>query len=316
MISAFILFIICACSSTSNKIPKWVESPQDDNIESIYGVGVGLTFDTAKQSALENIASKFSIQVESNTNNRQTLHNGRSDVLFQQNINTKVKAVQLTQYKLLKTESLNNLYYVLISISRAEFVSDKKNKLQLLTDDIALELKNVTSKNKVEQLYRYNKVLLLIEKAEPLIHLLRVADARFIDKVYIDKFNQYIESERKLLASTRFFVYSTNNLYSIATSIKDSLETQGFQLAPNRDADGFIDITGSIKNTTNFSTKNTRIDFNVLVKSATGQVYKKSTYRTNGVSISSYKLAEEIAITKFADQINNKLDIYKMFGFH
>ena len=313
---AFFLPLINACSSSQDQLPTWVENPQADNIQFIYGIGEGMNLDGAKQSALKNIASRFSIKVASNTSNRQTLHNGRNDQLFQQNINTSIDDVELTQFKLLKTENSNNLYYVLLSISRSEFILDKQTKLQTLIDDINLELKDIDQKNKVDQLYRYNKVLVSILKAEPLIHLLTVADKRFSSKKYTAKFNQYIEREKQLLANTRFFVRSTKKLDVISSLIKNALETHGFQLASNFHADGIIDITGTIKNTTNFSTKNTRIDFNVFVKSPLGRLYKKTSYRLNGSSVSSYQSAQEVATRKFAQQITNKLDVYKMFGFN
>ena len=316
MISTVFFSLISACSSTSTNIPLWVENPQHDNLQSIYGIGEGITLDAAKQSALKNIASKFSINVASNTSNRQSLHNGRSDQLFEQNVQTSVKDVELTQYKLLKTEKSNHFYYVLLSISRSEFNADKQGKLDTLDTQIDLTLKKISQKNKVEQLYRYNKVLNSISEAESLIHLLEVTNANFSTEKYIPKFRGYIEAEKNLLANTRFYVRSPKKLNAISTLIKDALETQGFQLASNSHADGIIDIKGKISNTTNFSTKNSRINFDVLVKSANGQIYKKSSYQITGASISSYKSAQAMATANFANQIQNKLDIYHMFGFN
>lgn len=320
LLSLFVFSFLSGCASTSEQesqnIPQWVQMPQADNLQSIYGIGEGRTLDAAKQSGLKDIASKFSISVASETSNQQSLHNGESDQLFQQRINTQVKDIELTQYELLKTKHSKGLYYVMLSISRPEFIADKRGKLSSIMNSIDIELKNIKRKNKVEQLYRYNKVLLLVDQAEPLLHLLTVVDKNFSSREYIALFKQYVELERQLLANTRFYIHADRNLKSIGSLIDNALQTHGFQIANKANSDGVIDVSGEISQAEIFSSKNVKIDFSVLVKSKRGHVYRKNAYTINGSSVSSYKSAKKGAIQRFANQIKNKSDIYNMFGFN
>lgn len=321
LLSLFIFSFLTGCVTTgeqqgSANIPQWVETPQTDTLQSLYGIGEGVTLDIAKQSGLKDIASKFSINVTSETNKRQSLHNGKSELLFQQRINTHVKDIELTKYNLLKTEHTKGLYYVMLSISRPEFIADKRGKLDSIMNSIKIELTNINRKNKVEQLYRYNKVLLLVDQAEPLLHLLEVADKRFSKTEYIDQFNRYIEREKQLLANTYFYIHSDRKLSAIGSLINNSLQTYGFQIANKAHSDGIINVTGEVSRAEVFSSKNVKINFSVLVKSKKGQVYRKNAYTINGASVSSYKSAEKSAIQRFSSQIKNKSDIYNMFGFN
>jgi len=317
LLSLLVFSFLTGCASTNKQqnLPLWVLEPPVDNSQSIYGIGEGVNLDTAKQSALKKIASNFSINVASNTSIKESVYNDKSDFLFQQNVETSVKNIELTQYELLKTEHANGLYYVMLSISRPEFIVDKQGKLNSIINSIEIELKNISQKNKVEQLYRYNKVLLWIQQAEPLLHLLSVVDGNFNSTKYENLFKHYIESEKHLLATTYFYINSDKKLNSIAALINSSLQTYGFQITNKANADGIIYINGKIHQADVFSTKNVRIDFNILVKSKQEQIYKKSTYTINGSSISSYKSAEEMAINRFSNQIKSKSDIYHMLGF-
>jgi hypothetical protein len=320
LLSLFLFSFLTGCASTSDQgnleIPQWVQMPQSDNLQSIYGIGEGATLDSAKQSGLKDIASKFSISVASETSNKQSLHNGESDQLFQQRINTQVKDIELTQYELLKTEHSKGFYYVMLSISRPEFIADKRGKLNSIMNSIDIELKNINRKNKVEQLYRYNKVLLLVDQAEPLLHLLTVVDKNFSSSEYVTLFKQYVELEKQLLTNTHFYIHADRKLNAIASLINNALQTHGFQIANKASSDGVIDVSGEITQTEIFSSKNVKINFSVLVKSNRGQVYRKNAYSINGSSVSSYKSAKKGAVQRFENQIKNKSDIYNMFGFN
>jgi hypothetical protein len=322
LLSLFIFSFLTGCASTAEQhenvdMPQWVQMPQADNLQSIYGIGEGANLDAAKQSGLKDIASKFSIKVGSKTNHNISLHNNEYDDLFQQRINTHVKDVELTQYELLKTEYSGQLYYVMLSISRPEFIADKRSKLNSIMNTIDIEIKNIDRKNKVEQLYRYNKVLLLVEQAEPLLHLLTVVDNKFSSAEYVTSFKQYVEREKQLLANTRFYIHSDRKLSAIASLIDNSLQTHGFQIANSKaNSDGIIDVTGEVTQAEIFSSFNAKIDFSVRVKSKRGQVYRKNRYTLNGVSVSNYKSAKKSAIQRFSNQIKNKSDIYNMLGFN
>ena len=318
----FLVFIsiifLNACSSNSSQdsVPEWVLNPTQDSAQYFYGVGVGSTLEEAKQHALKEVASKFSVRVNSETLHKQSLHNGREDQLFSQRINTQVKDIEFSLVEQKKAEKINQQYFVQVAISRLAFIKEKKSKLSTITDDIDAKLHNINSKSKLEQLYVYNQVQSEITKAEPLLYLIAVADPRFDLTPYSRQFQQYAFIESQLLAGTRFYIQSSKKLRPIAVQLNDLLQTHGFQISNRDKADAIIELQGKIKETQAFSAYNTRINFSFLVKSKNGPVYSKKTYLLNGSSVTNYQRAYEHAVNKFLTVVESRSDIFQLLGFN
>jgi len=328
LLSLFVFSFLTGCASTSEQqgnpaLPQWVQEPPADNLQSIYAIGEGFNLDSAKQ------------------NHKQSLHNEEYDQVFQQKINTQIKDIELTQTDLLKTEHSAGQYYVLMSLSLPEFIADKRGKLdsiinsikvelpnveqqrdlaEYLASDIAvpLELTNIEQKNKVEQLYSFNKIVLLVEQAKPLLDLLSGVDKDFDSPKYKTLFTYYIEYEKQLLANTYFYINSDRQLNKIGSSINDTLQTYGFQTANKANSDGIIDITGEVRRAKIFSTKTVIIDLKMQIKSKSGHSYKTNQYKFKAASVRNYESAKKNAIQQFirqfTNQIKNKSDIYSLFG--
>ncbi|WP_369433700.1 LPP20 family lipoprotein [Psychromonas sp. MME1] len=169
-LSLILIFFLQGCASTNSdqqKTPEWVLTPTQDTAQYIYGIGQGTTLDEAKQHALKTLASKFSVSVNSDTLHKQSLHNGRTDELFSQEINTHVKAIEFTHFEQIKAEQVKQQYYMLVAINRQGFINNNKSKLAAIRSDISTMLADVNNKSKIEKLYVYNKLQKEVTKAEP-----------------------------------------------------------------------------------------------------------------------------------------------------
>tara|TARA_R110001583_G_scaffold18604_4_gene73857 strand:+ start:4684 stop:5676 length:993 start_codon:yes stop_codon:yes gene_type:complete len=311
-----ILFLAgCSSNSDNENVPEWVLFPTQDNQQYMYGVGVGMELEEAKQHALKEIASKFSVSVNSDTLHKQSLHNGQVDQLFSQNINTQVKDIEFTHVEQKKAERVNQQYFVQVAISRAEFIKDKKSKLTTITNSIDSTLQNISSKSKIEQLYAYNKIQTNVAEAEPLLYLIAVADNGFDLTPYTRLFQQYSLAEKQLLASTHFYIQATKKLSPIADQLNDLIQTHGFQVSSKRKADAIIKLQGKVKNSQAFSAYSTRINFSFLVTSKKGTVYSKKSYLLNGSSVTNYQRAYESAVSKFLTVVEKRSDVYQLLGF-
>lgn len=321
----FLLFLQGCATTSENKviandnkvivIPDWVQAPQKDSSEFIYGIGVGRTIEVAKQNGLKEIASKFSISVNSETLNKQSVHNERSDALFTQEINTHVKEIEFSHFVILKTEVVGHFYYLKVGVSRQGFIKDKKSKLASITNKITLMLNNVDKKTKIERLYIYNKIQAEVVKARPLLYLISVADTSF-DLTSINKvFQSYAIKEKELLLSTRFHIQSMSNLQPVADMLKDVMQLYGFQVTGRKKSDAIVKIKGKVRNAKAFSTYNSRINFSFLVGSKQGQLHSKKSYIINGASISNYENAYGNAVKKFSLLVQSRSDLYDLLGF-
>ena len=314
-ITVLVLLSACSSNSANEPVPEWVLTPTQDDQQYIYGVGVGRELEQAKQHALKEIASKFSVSVNSDTLHKQSLHNGQVDQLFSQNINTQVKNIEFTHVEQKKVEKVNQQYFVQVAISRSEFIKDKKSKLTTVTNSIDIRLQNISKKSKIEQLYAYNQVQANIAEAEPLLYLIAVADSDFDLTPYTRLFQQYSLAETQLLASTHFYIQSSKDLLPIAAELNDLIQTHGFQVSSKSKADAIIKLQGKIKNSQAFSAYSTRINFSFLVMAKKGTIYSKKSYLLNGSSVTNHQRAYESAVSKFLTVVEKRSDVYQLLGF-
>lgn len=299
---------------TTTSIPQWVKTPPRDNGQFLYGIGEGYSLDKAKQSALKDIAGKLATNVKSETENRTSLNNGLTDSSFSQKINTQVEDIKLTDYELIKSSQQQDRIYVLIAMSRAAFIQDKQDQLKDLNTRIAAELKGIDSKNKTLQLVGYNHVINLANQARPLLYLLRTTDPLFDGQHELDTYRQYEQKEKQLAATTDFYVTSAPAIAALTEQVKTALQSNGFQLNNQTRADGVIEIKGSINKAEIFSTKSVKINLNVLVKTATGQLISSKSYLLTGTSVDSYESAQRNAMNTLTQKIKDKAGIYLMLG--
>jgi len=312
------LYLLSGCASNSDNqgAPEWVLIPAQDSQEYMYGIGVGRSLEEAKQHALKEIASKFSVSVNSDTFHQQSLHNGQVDQLFTQNVNTQVKNIEFSKVEQKRVEVINDQYFVEVAISKQEFVKEKKSKLAIITNEINTSLNDIEKRSKIEQLYGYNKIQANIRDAEPLLYLIAVADSDFDIEAYTEQFHEYSLMESNLLASTHFFIQSPQILSPIAERFSDLIQTYGFQVNSNKfKADAIIKLQGKVKNNKAFSSYGTRIDFSFFVLSKGGSVYSKKPYTLNGASISNFDRAYENAVNKYLGLVEKRSDIYQLLGF-
>jgi hypothetical protein len=323
LLASLLFLALSACVSNQPKetstqinteIPGWVKAPPGDNSVHMYGIGEGYSLDRAKQSALKDIAGKLATHVKSETENRSYLQNGQLDSSFKQKINTHVKDTKLTNYETLKTAQNQGLYYVLISMSRAAFVKDKQDQLVEINNKISTELNNIEKKNKLLQLVSYNEAINLGNQARPLIYLINAADSKADVQHHLDTYRKYEQKEKRLSETTQFFLKSNVAMDPLVRQIQKALQINGFQLSGQSKADSIVELKGSMTEQEIFSTKNVKINFDVLTKTRSGQLVSSRSYQLTGSSVSSYDFAREIAMNKLTKKLSNKADVYHMLG--
>lgn len=295
-------------------IPEWVKTPPGDSSVSMYGIGEGYNLESAKQSALKDIAGKLATNVKSESENRDYLYNGMGSSAFQQKVNTQVKDTKLTNYEVLKTTQSQGQYYALIAMSRAAFVKDKLDQLTEVNSKIETELHQVKQKNNLLQLVSYNNAIQLANQARPLIYLIHAADSQQNKQADLKAYRGYEQAEKRLSETTKFFLSSEPSLAPLVHQIKRVLQTNGFQVGSKASADSLLEIRGSIEEADIFSTKSVKINFDVLVKTNTGQLVSSKSYQLTGSSVSTFKAARQSAMNKLTSKLKDKAGVYEMLG--
>lgn len=308
----------CASKATAPpaEIPKWVQNPLGDTAESIYGIGEGYSLESAKKSALRDIAGKLMTKVSSESVGRASDSNGQSSSSFQQKINTQIEDTKLTSYETIRAINVNGQYYVLIDMDRKVFIKDNKNKLDEIEAKITQELSGIERKNKLVQLAHYNKVVQLAEEARRPLYLIQAVNSQFDIDSYLKKYRQYEQNEKQLSQTTQFAIKYDAGMSGVAKRLADSMKINGFQVNNNTNHDAIISISGTATKSEAFSMKMVAINFIVTVKTDNNLLINSKQYIINGSSVSSYAAGELNALNQIKQSFNTKLDLYSMLGLN
>ncbi len=302
-------------TQATEQIPNWVKTPPADNATSIFGLGEGDSLESARQSALKDIAGKLETHVKSETENRAFLRNDQISSSFEQNIQTQVKDTKLVSYEMIKSAHVNGRTYALLAMSRGDFVKDKQHRLNEINEQITQLLSSIKSKSKLEQMIAYNKAFALATEARPYVYIIRAVDAGFDSKPYLKAFDSYQQKEQQLAESIRFYIKSPSELNKVAKYIRDALQTYNFQVTDTKaSADAIISLTGEIKKNVIFSSKTVAIVYDMLVSTPQGQLLSKKHFRLNGSSVTNYDVAFETALRQLRTQVETKASLFDMLG--
>ena len=323
-ISAIILLSLSGCmasletknssSAYQSQIPSWVKKPLGDNPIIIYGIGEGSDLESAKQSALKDIAGKLETYIHSETENRDYLFNGSTDSHFKQKVNTEIKRMKLSNYEVLQSTQSGERIYMQVALSRALFVSEKITELEELDQQIEALLHHVGQKNRLVQIQRYQQALTLANQAKALIALIQAADNDQDKRGYLTKYRDYAQQKQRLLEQSKIYLVPNVALEPVVHHIKGLLQKQGLQLGSRTDADGILEVAGSIQEAEIFSNKSVKIDMSISVSTSEGQSLSRADYTLTGSSVSNYETSRSQALSKLSEQLDSREKLYKLFG--
>jgi hypothetical protein len=304
-----------ASTQPVQKIPDWATSPPTDTASSIYGLGEGNSLEKARQNALRDIAGKLETHVRSETENRDYLRNNQLSSSFQQTIQTQVKDTKLVSYETVKSAQVNGKTWILVAMSRGDFVKDRQHHLDEISQQISDLQAGAQGKSKVEKMVAYNRISALAAQARPYVYIIRAVDAGFNSKAYLQQYDHYKTTEQKLAESTRFYISGPSDLNKVSQYLKDALQTYNFQVTNNRSqADAIIQVEGDVKKNVIFSSKTVAIVYDLLVKTPQGQLLSKQHFRLNGSSVSNYDVAFDTALRTLRKQVQDKTSLFGMLG--
>lgn len=313
-----VLLTGCATTSTPQPqlivIPEWVKNPPSDNAEFMYGIGEGYNVKNAQQNALKDIAGKIATNINSQTEDRVQLTNGRTDRSFNQKVNTSIADIKLTDYEVVKTEQQQSQVYMLVAMSRSAFITDKKNTLNDINVKIDQELKGVSNKSQVEKLFHYNSAIQLANQARPLLALLRTVDPSYNVDKYVERYNALDDKERVIASKTSFHINRNPKLDLVSNQIKKALQTNGFKVSSSSRSSGKITLNGTTKEADLFGNKNVVIEFSITLETSSGKFLSRKDYRLNGSSATDYTTAKQRALNTLTAKLSSKSDVYSLLG--
>jgi len=241
-LTAIFLFVIGfhTTMAVAEALPHWVSNPPHDSQRWMYGIGSGPTLQQAQQDALKNIAGKLMTNIKAVTESRAISRNGLSTQSFEQNIQTYVNATHLSSFNTISTASYQYGYFILIRMSRSNFVRNTRMRLEQLNQTIAIGARDAEKARNLRRFVAYRSLLPKINNAEELGILLQSADHNFSAAQYLSNYARYRERAQIVANETRLMIKSTPQLHPLLEVIARILSDAKIATTSHMPANGIV----------------------------------------------------------------------------
>ena len=312
LIGIAMLVAVQACTSSSQQtkraeIPVWLTSPPLDSAEVIYGVGSGYSYDEAKQSALKEISGKLITEISSKSNIEISQYNDSVSRSANEQVSSRTVEMQLSNYKVLKSEQVGNEIFVQLSMSKPAFINSTSSRLKEVDDKIKSAMRNVSKKTKLQQLIVVQELEPSINKARSLVLLLQAAGVKQNTDKYLSYYSGVLEKSKELLHKLRFSVSANGALRGIAEQLVAMLNNENISvsISNKKNADAHIRVDGAINSSILFSQHIAQIKLTFKVSDKNSRVIAVREYELSGASVSNKNNAIESAVKSLGNKFKD-----------
>lgn len=306
IISISLVLLFSGCSKNKpvkvDSYPNWYINPPVNNENYLYGEGLGVTKDEAKQNALHNLSSRLIVKVSSsiqtNTNSYSNGVVGSYNKSIQKDVKTEIEKIQLSNAKTLKTKYVNSEFVTLIQIDKNELYLNYLNNFKQLDTQIIQQYTQNKSKPILEKLITINNLKSKIQKNTTNSAILKALDSSFIPPNYSNILN-----EESILKSNPIFITSNTPNKPFANQLSNLLNKNGYQTNTNKNNEIKIDIKNNIQNSKArgwFITKTT----------TTLKVFSKDKLISTNIidSVGRSSSSKELSLQSSANDFNTKIN--------
>ncbi len=296
------------------KYPEWYINIQADANNQFYAVGEGKTLQDATNVALNDVAARISVSVESSYSSKTTLSGENYNNVSQREIKNSVKKIEFTNYQVLKKEfNPQQKYIVLIKVNKVLLASSMEEKI---LNDLERTKGNINQayNNTIQKISTFQKIkgdLISIEAAILILHTLdEFADT----KELLYKARQLSKDCNVFLQSVKFKIntISGDSKYS---SILSSLITQkGFSVVSNNE---IIAITIKATEQQIQSMENKILKGVVILEvydSISNKKIGEETITVAGKSMGNFEQSKSFALKDFENKLNSNNLMQLLFG--
>ena len=297
-----LLFLGCASNQPKPlQYPTWYTKLYTDTNIILYATAEGYSEKEAIASALNDIASKISISVESSfTSTTQSSTDSYSKSSYQ-NIQNNVKKIDFTSYTVLNKEKLpTGKYIVLVKVHKDILATSLQfkieNDIKKYKDIISNRYSNITSKIK-----KYQQVSLEIKNSESSIYILQSLDNLLDAQSYFATLNDLTNKINSFNNEIQFSVSSNGTGKEFKEELSSILTVKGFSIV-TKNADVHLNLNVSKQELTSLGYKILKVVINLEAKD-NNTIIAKEKIIVGGKSISNFNQANAFALQNFSHKI-------------
>jgi len=312
LFTAIILIIGCV---EEPSYPEWFTQIHNDTEQYAYGIKEGSTKEEAIKNALNEIASKIHVSIESTstTTTNLKIDNGKENYIkdLSQTVTNRVQKIEFSNYKVKKIKKLSdNKFIVWVEVDKP---LNAKLLLSRIDTDIQkyYQLFNSEHKNPISTIKQYQTAIN------------KIRDRTLIDCYIVKDFSPSSEIDNRvaklLEVQKKMSEYQSNIIFSVKGNNKEYQDVLIKQIVSK----GFRTTNGNSNITISISVKERKLKIlgykilkskiQLIVKS-NGTVIGQSRISVGAKSRTGYKQAREFTLRNFEKRLRKKKIIENLLG--
>lgn len=293
-----VAFLIGGCAGLQKNAPppEWVLNPPKDTAESYWGVGEGYDLETAKRTALKDVAARLRVSISGDMESQVSVQNDAVDRSARSKVSEVVQKTEFSNYTVEKTATSSEGLYALVKVDRRAFIKETRSKFDSLNKLVQDATRDLSKKTALEQFMTLRSALPNIENSIAYGQLLRVADAGFSGGGELSR--QESLRDKALMAANNlaFSLQFKPADADIAQVVTSFINANGMRVAGSGETGLLISISSSARQETLFGNRNVRLQVTLNLRDEKKQNVAAKEYLVNGNSLDTYDAARQDAM--------------------
>jgi hypothetical protein len=284
--------------------PDWVQKPPADTAALYYGVGEGSDLESARRTALRDVAAKLRVSVSSTVDSQVTVANAAADRFSRTRISEEVRKTTFSKHQLERSEKSGGSVFALVSVDRSLLASETRHRLDEIGRAVRQALSGARGAQGLERLRLAGQARAQADEGNDLLSLLAAASPGFDRDPYARDF----EAARGLHDDTRrslgFRLQHRPADEDVAALLRKSMSEAGLRLQESGAAPAVVAVTVEPHEQTIYNSVIVRLKVGLSLRNERGGVFAQKEFTVEGSSASDRALARQAAIRKLAAEFN------------
>jgi ribosomal protein L16/L10AE len=286
--------------------PEWVQKPPADTAALYYGVGEGADLEAARRTALRDVAAKLRVSVSSTVDSQVTVANESADRFSRTRISEEVRKTTFGKHQLERTESSGNTVYALVSVDRAQLVTETRTRLDEVARSARQALASARATQGLDRLRLAGKAKAQADDGGDLLSLLGSASPGFDRAPYARDFAAAIALHDETRQNLGFRIQNRSADEDVAALLRQGMSESGLRVQDTGATPAIVAIAVESHEQTIYGSVIVRLKINLSLRSERGGVFAQKDYNVEGSSASDRVLARQAAVRKLAAQFKGK----------
>lgn len=309
VVAASILLLVSGCAVqpvrsqvAPTTLPVWVTQPPKDDSATLWGVGEGPDLESAKRSALKDVAAKLRVSISAQLESRTTVSNQSVDRYARTRVSEDVQRTEFRNHALEKSVSSSQGFYALVRVDRQAFVADAVQKLAAAEKEISTLLSNIETAPPVERFVAQQKALPWLEKAVVSSQILVTVDTSF-DCNRLQKHESTLHKAKNSANELVFEIKAGSDSQDVSQAVRGFLNDTGVRIGKGGAP---LIIESSSTQDVIFGSKTVKLQVGLNVLDAKGRTLTTREFISNGSSVNDFRAARQAAIKNFGEKLRTE----------